>query len=102
LWCYLESTVFNDPHLYARVLRQEIVGTVVVIVRYASEEDVLKQAKDTGYVLVAHFWTQNVRRALRLVCMFEATIPLSTVPVASLPMLRMEVGNVGIPLKSCR
>jgi aldehyde dehydrogenase (NAD+) len=70
--CYVEPTVFIDPQPDARILREEIFGPVVVIVRYSSEEDVLKQANDTEYGLAAYVWTQDIKRALRLGRKLEA------------------------------
>ncbi len=62
----LRPTIFTDVAREAEVYREEIFGPVVVINRFASDDEAVRLANDTPYGLAAMLWTNNVRRAHRV------------------------------------
>ncbi|RSL51784.1 hypothetical protein CEP54_011243 [Fusarium duplospermum] len=70
--CYVEPTIFVDPAPNARVLREEIFGPVLVVVRFSTDDEVLRMANDTEFGLVASIWTADMKRALRFTHKLEA------------------------------
>ncbi|RSL77593.1 hypothetical protein CEP51_008941 [Fusarium floridanum] len=70
--CYVEPTIFVDPAPNARVLREEIFGPVLVVVRFSTDDEVLRLANDTEFGLAASIWTADMKRALRFAHKLEA------------------------------
>ncbi len=62
---YLPTVLGNVPP-DAGILGTEIFGPVAPVVRFASEEDVIRWANDTEYGLVSYLYTADLRRALRV------------------------------------
>ncbi|KAM5352588.1 hypothetical protein ACJ41O_005310 [Fusarium nematophilum] len=70
--CYVEPTIFVEPQPDARVLREEIFGPVLVVVKFSTEDEVVEVASDTEFGLAAYVWTADISRALRLSQKLEA------------------------------
>jgi succinate-semialdehyde dehydrogenase/glutarate-semialdehyde dehydrogenase len=63
---FYEPTVLTDVPPNARLLKEEIFGPVAPIASFQSEEDAIQAANDTEYGLVAYFYTNDMKRALRV------------------------------------
>ena len=51
----------------ARLLKEEIFGPVAPVIGFDSEEEAITAANDTEYGLVAYVYTQDLKRALRVI-----------------------------------
>jgi len=65
-WFY-EPTVLDRVPRTASLLHTEIFGPVAPVVTFATEDEVVAAANDSPFGLVAYAYTQDLRRALRLV-----------------------------------
>lgn len=65
--CFVMPTVFSEVTQNMKVAREEIFGPVVPIIKFSSEEQVLRFANDSTYGLCASVWTKNLSRALTFV-----------------------------------
>ncbi|KAH7175223.1 Aldehyde/histidinol dehydrogenase [Dactylonectria macrodidyma] len=72
--CDVEPTIFMEPQPDARVLREEIFGPILVVIKFSTENEVVKLANDTEFGLAAYVWTADISRALRLSQKLEAGI----------------------------
>lgn len=71
---YLEPTIITGLDRRSRCVREEIFGPVVTVIPFDTEEEVITQANDTHYGLSATVWTNDLRRAHRVVANLEAGI----------------------------
>ncbi|KAF5702729.1 aldehyde dehydrogenase [Fusarium mundagurra] len=70
--CYIEPTIFVNPHPDAKILREEIFGPVLTVVRFSTDDEVVQLANDTEFGLAAYVWTDDMSRALTLSQKLEA------------------------------
>ncbi|KAI5890648.1 aldehyde dehydrogenase [Schizophyllum commune H4-8] len=61
---FIEPTVFTDTAPDMKIVREEIFGPVAVVVKFADEDDIVRQANDTVYGLAAAVFSQDVTVAL--------------------------------------
>ena len=59
-------TVLQDLPPDAAILGTEIFGPVAPVVRFSTEDQVIRWANDTEYGLVSYLYTADLRRALRV------------------------------------
>jgi acyl-CoA reductase-like NAD-dependent aldehyde dehydrogenase len=69
---FVEPTVYGSVSNTCRVAREEIFGPVATLLRFEDEEQAVAIANDTPYGLAAGVWTENVRRAHRMVSRLRA------------------------------
>ncbi len=64
---FFDPTVLTDVPDDASLLREEIFGPVAPVKGFTDEEEAIAAANDTEYGLVAYLYTNDVKRALRVV-----------------------------------
>jgi succinate-semialdehyde dehydrogenase / glutarate-semialdehyde dehydrogenase len=64
---FYEPTVLGDVPDGARVLKEEIFGPVAPVKTFSSEDEAIAWANDTEYGLVAYVFTQDLKRAFRVI-----------------------------------
>ncbi|KAI0319883.1 aldehyde dehydrogenase [Amylostereum chailletii] len=61
---WIKPTIFTETRPDMKIVREEIFGPVVALIKFEDEDDVVRQANDTVYGLSASLFSQNIRRAI--------------------------------------
>lgn len=69
---FIEPTIFSNVNNACRVAQEEIFGPVVTLTRFQGEDQAVAIGNDTTYGLAAGIWTEDVRRAHRMVSRLRA------------------------------
>lgn len=64
--CFFKPTLITDVTNDMRVAREEIFGPVAVVIKFKTEEEVIKMANDSDYGLGGAVWTKNINKAIRV------------------------------------
>ncbi|MGM0481814.1 MAG: betaine-aldehyde dehydrogenase [Pseudomonadota bacterium] len=71
---FVEPTIFTDCTDEMSIVQEEIFGPVMSVMTFSDEAEVIKRANDTRYGLAAGIFTQNLRRAHRVIGQLQAGI----------------------------
>jgi betaine-aldehyde dehydrogenase len=71
---FVEPTVFADCTRDMRIVREEIFGPVLAVMKFHSEEEAVELANDTVYGLAGGVFSKDASRALRVVKKLRAGI----------------------------
>lgn len=63
---FVAPTVYRDVPPDSRLAREEIFGPVAAVMKFEGEDQVVQMANDTRYGLAAGIWTENAKRAHRM------------------------------------
>ena len=69
---FLEPTIFAETSHDMQILREEIFGPVLSVMRVDDLSDVKNLANDTRYGLAASIWTKDIKRAHRFAAEIKA------------------------------
>jgi acyl-CoA reductase-like NAD-dependent aldehyde dehydrogenase len=63
---FIRPTLLADAINNMRVAQEEIFGPVAAILKFKTEDKVIKMANDSVYGLGDALWTQDINRAIRV------------------------------------
>jgi succinate-semialdehyde dehydrogenase/glutarate-semialdehyde dehydrogenase len=64
---FFQPTVVTDVREGSDILRQEIFGPVLSIIRFSDEDEAVRKANDTEYGLVSYVFTRDLARGQRMI-----------------------------------
>ncbi|WP_064094330.1 aldehyde dehydrogenase family protein [Rossellomorea aquimaris] len=82
---WYEPTIITDVNHDMKVVKEEIFGPVVVVMKFKEEKEVIKMANDSEYGLGSAVWTQNHGRATRVSKAIQAGIVMVNCPFSAFP-----------------
>ena len=69
---FVQPTVFADCRDEMTIVKEEIFGPVMCVLRFEDEAEAIRRANDTEFGLAAGVFTQNLQRAHRVVAALDA------------------------------
>ncbi len=78
-------TVITDVHHEMKVVREEIFGPVVTVMKFKDEKEVIQLANDTDYGLGSAIWTKDGAKATRVAKQIQAGIVMVNCPFSAFP-----------------
>lgn len=82
---WYEPTIITDVNHNMKVVKEEIFGPVVVVMKFKDEKEAIKLANDSEYGLGSAVWTQNHGRATRVSKAIQAGIVMVNCPFSAFP-----------------
>jgi aldehyde dehydrogenase (NAD+) len=82
---WYEPTIITDVNHNMKVVKEEIFGPVVVVMKFSDEKEVIKLANDSEYGLGSAIWTKDHGRALRVAKQIQAGIVMINSPFSAFP-----------------
>lgn len=64
---FFQPTVLDNLSQQSAIMREEIFGPVLGIIRFSTEEEAVEIANNTEYGLVSYVFTENVHRSHRMI-----------------------------------
>jgi len=69
---FVEPTVFIHCHDEMEIVKEEIFGPVMSVLKFSDEDEVVSRANDSEYGLAAGVFTQDISRAHRVIANLQA------------------------------
>lgn len=69
---FVEPTIFETDNENARIVKEEIFGPVMTVLPFNTEKEAIEKANNTVYGLAAGVFTNDLKRAHRMVGQLEA------------------------------
>lgn len=82
---WYEPTIIADVDHNMKVVREEIFGPVVVVMKFKDEKEAIRLANDTEFGLGSAVWTKDGARATRVANSIEAGIVMVNCPFSAMP-----------------
>ena len=82
---WYEPTVIANVNHDMKVVKEEIFGPVVVIMKFKDEKEAIRLANDTEFGLGSAIWTKDGARATRVANQIQAGIVMVNCPFSALP-----------------
>jgi betaine-aldehyde dehydrogenase len=95
---YVTPTLFEVNDHRCAIAQEEIFGPVGVVIKFKTEEDLVRMANDTVFGLSLGVWTENYRKAMRTVRAIKAgTVWVNTHKIGqpSVPMGGFKESGIG-------
>jgi aldehyde dehydrogenase (NAD+) len=82
---WYEPTIITNVNHDMKVVREEIFGPVVVVMKFSDEKEVIKLANDSEFGLGSAIWTKDGAKAIRVANQIQAGIVMVNCPFSAFP-----------------